>query len=234
MNYRRNLRYFRGMKIIWAILLVVFGIMIAIDESLRGYGVLMIVAGILWFIAVINMTPTDEEIDSVTKAFKKSIQEDAIRKLKDSYDELGVKKPVIIGGYHFKPFGDMRLLFKRGRDGKRRSSLYTESLFLFTDNQLVHRRLVFSIVQPAVNTSTEEYYYDDIVTIKSHETDSKPFSERSDYRGPQVTMRTIELVTKGGSIASFSFRNIEEVDAVVEHMKKMIRVRKVSADTQNA
>lgn len=170
-----HLRYFRRTRIIRPILLVVFGIMVAISEELRGYGLLTIVAGILWFIAVINMTPTDVEIDSVTKEFKKSIQEDAIRKLKDSYYERGVKKPTIIGGYQFKPFGDMRLLFKRGRDGKKRSFLYTESLFLFTDNPFVHRRLVFSIVQPAVTTSTEEYYYDDIVTIKSHETDSKPF-----------------------------------------------------------
>jgi len=232
MNYKRNIRYFKGMNMLVPLLIGIAGILFAFVEEIRGWGLLMVVVSVLWFVAIKKLMPTDEEIDKITFAFLRNTEEGAIEKLKNSYDDFDLKDPIKINNYSFKPLKGVQPMAKRGKDNRVRSSFYAQSMFMFTDNQIIHRELVFSIIHPAVVTFTEEYYYDDLVTVKSHESDSMPFSPTGSYQNRgQVSLKSFELITKGGNNVTFSFRNQDKVDKVVEHMKMMIRKRKTSGDT---
>lgn len=203
------------------------GFFFIFSDDIRMLGILMLVISISWFFAFVKLMPTDQEIDETTFSVLKENEKEVTEKLKNSYDNFNFKEPIKINNYSFKELKGVNPLVKKGRDKKIRSSFYTQSMFMFTDDQIIHQQLDFSIIHPTVVTFTEEYYYDDLVTVKSHESSSKSFSPTGAYEDKaQFSIKSFELITKGGNNVTFSFRNQEKVDEVVEYMKTMIRKRK--------
>lgn len=236
MDYKRNKRYFKrfGLKI--PIAMIIIGpimILLESEASTTVLGLLLAGAGVAMLIAFHNMTPTDEEIDQVTYKMLEKTKEESLDKLKKSYNEFNLEEPIVISNYFFRPVSGHRPFTRMGKDRLYRSSLFNSAMFIFTDHQLIYQRTVFSIVHPMVKTFVEEYYYDDIVTVKTHESTSSAYNEKSQYSDlPEFTYNSFELITKGGNNVSFTFQQNEKIDQVVDYMKKMIRQRKFKESTE--
>lgn len=230
MDYKRNTRYFRGVSYTLPIIGIVLGFILMASEVIIG---LLLVAGSIGLIIfLMSLVPSDEEIDDVTFSHLKNIKNDAIKNITDAYSDFTVQEPIVISHYYYKPFDGNSVLTKRGKDGFVRSSAYASSIFLFTDHQLIHQRVVYSIINPALKTFTEEYYYDDIVTVKSHQSQSSPFDQSGVYKDVSTfTSQTFELITKGGNNITYTFRNNKQVDTIVTYMKQMIRKNKMTNDS---
>lgn len=105
MDYKRNMRYFRRFNFKIPVIISVSGAMLFILGSEGGttaLGSLLLVGGVLMWIAFYNLTPTDEEIDRVTFEYLKDIKKKSIDKLEDSYSEFETQDPIVISNYYFK------------------------------------------------------------------------------------------------------------------------------------
>jgi hypothetical protein len=59
------------------------------------------------------------------------------------------------------------ILYKKGRDGRIRSSAAEFTIFLFSENQVFIYTRQFSLIGPEVKESTREYFYRDITSIST-------------------------------------------------------------------
>ena len=240
MDYKRNMRYFRRLNLTFPVLISLFGLILLIagsdDLGAIAIGLLMMIGGVLLGVYYIKLTPTDEEIDQVTMQYLKDIREKSISKLKDSYSDFETQEPIIISDYYFKPVNGQYPFTRMGKDHLYRSSMYSCSVFIFTNHQMVYQKTLFSIVHPLEKTFGEEYYYDDIVTVKTHESVSSNYNQKSQYDiAPQSIQNSFQLVTKGGNKITFSFKQNDKINKVVDYMKKMIRKRKLKkSETVNS
>ena len=174
MNYARNIKYFRPHRSPKAIVFfAIIGVMIILlFKSLWG-AVAIAFAVIIWIVRY-GGRPTDAEIDAQRDSFMSALKDQALRKLGIDEEETKIAPPLFLRGYSFgcSVLGDkanMELCDKKGKDGFWRSPECVLSAFFFTEHEIHYYSRTVSLVSDAFKERTEEFFYKDIVSIKTEE-----------------------------------------------------------------
>lgn len=233
MNYARNAKYFRsdpspggiiGFAIIGLILL-------ACKVWLWGLGaiVLAVIIGVVMY----GGRPTDAEIDEQRDSFMNALKDQAIRKLGIDEEEANIAPPLFLRGYSFgrSVLGDkanQKLYDKQGKDGRWRSPECSLSAFFFTENEIHYYSRTVSLVSDSFKEYTVEFFYKDIVSIKTDEIERPFVDPKTGQESPTLKSRSTAFMLRntGGETTECSCNSTEEADNAVNAMRSLVRQKK--------
>jgi hypothetical protein len=109
---------------------------------------------------------SDEAYDAMVEAKvnKFKAKEKAMAKIGLDESQLKEIDPVHFEGYHFER---KKTFFKRGSDGKYRSSAYQITWLFFSSTQVYLYQYTFNMDEDGKKESTEEYFYKDITNFST-------------------------------------------------------------------
>lgn len=236
MDYTANKKYFSAKPkvsaFVWMILIGLglcftgSGKMIAIGMGLIALGILLLV--------VLLKRPSDAEIESQAKGLFNGIDSMAFKKLGIDPSEVSLAKPVTFWGYRFKfpsVLGDEannRALWVTGGDGKDRSSEITMTGFYFGENSVYCYERTASLVSDALKESTEEYFYKDIVSVKTDSSDIPQVDANGrEIPGKRIRNEEFILTNMGGERRLCPVANAGEAEAAVMAFRALLKQKKL-------
>jgi hypothetical protein len=162
---RRRIRnYFKPFPS-WAIVLIVFGVLLL---AAYGAGIVLIGFGILGIVLYGKDRATDQEMDQWLEESRKTVEKTALNRL-GTVEEEAIKDPLTI----YKPVFwtvpgilPTEVMRKKGKDGFWRFSIWSVAIFHLTDKYMGCFRATFNFLNGnTANESTEEFFYKDIVKV---------------------------------------------------------------------
>jgi hypothetical protein len=233
MNYKYNLKYFKSSD--WPVpvgsAMVIIGLIPVVLEIVGAGGFRFIPLGVI--AAVIgacfmafslggksNEADFDDQINRITG----TLQQTALKKL--GLEDKHVKVIPLYDPYRFGEYdftGSENLLVKRGKDGKYRCSVYSQSLLCFTADKLCFCRQRFSFL------SEYNDYFNDVIPYT--EIDSVFITEGS-YKAlikkNTVTIKYVMFNIKNtdGRIFTAPAHNDADLDKLVEKIMKLAGQKK--------
>lgn len=229
MNYRRNRRYFATLDwILMAVLVIISIALFYLYSSLKLK--LLIVLGIVIVLGIALIIflkyfdrPTDEDIDA-------TYQEEADIAIRKGYEKLGLDPdtvlmldPIVIHGPMVNKIRYAPAI-RRGRDNKVRSSNYEMIVLFFSELQVYFYHQQFSIIDDESIETTDEYFYDDIVSISIASTSTTYYTGRY-RREDHFKHKTFKLVTEGRSVEC-AILNDKMIASEVAQMRDLLREKK--------
>ena len=172
--------------------------------------------------------PTDHSIDMQAQALGIGLDEIAFGKLGIDSDEVSSAEPLRFWGYRFEypsvlgDADDNNAPWVLGEDGNYRSSEVAHTIFFFGENSVYCFERTASLVGTSLRDSTEEYFYKDIVSVKT-DTTNVP------NRGKGVTVRTDEfiLTNTGGERRVCAVENSATASAAVSAFRALLKQKKI-------
>ena len=237
MNYKRNEKYFKAVPKppIKTIGIIILGCWLAVFLNLvplQAVIILGVIVG-LYLIASVLGRPSDAEIDAQLNSLMGALEGQALRKLGIDEEETKIAPPLFLKGYAFggSRLGDvanMKLYDVRGKDGLWRSPECVLSAWFFTENQIHYYKRTVSLVSPSFKEYTDEFFYKDVVSIKTDElerpwTDPKTGRESKDYK---TRWTAFMLRNAGGETTECVCNSTEEADNAVNAMRSLVRQKK--------
>ena len=233
MDYKRNAKYFQpdpNPKVI--VVFAIIGILLLLFKAWLWGIAAIVVAGIIAFV-LYSGKPSDSEIDAQRDTFMQTLKEQAIRKLGIDEEEANIAEPLFLKGYMFgrSVLGDkanQKLCDKRGSDGIWRSPECVLSVFFFTENEIHFYRKTVSLVSDSFKEYTEEFFYKDIVSIKTDEIETPWIDPKTGIESQTYKSRHISFMLRntGGETTECSCSNTEEADNAVNAMRNLVRQKK--------
>ena len=234
MNYKRNAKYFRVLPSILTlglVILFIIGLILLVNKKgLPGLAAIVIPV-ITGF--VINRKPTDAEIDEQLESFMNTLKGQALKKLGIDEEETKIAPPLLLKGYSlgWSVLGDKanRGLFdKRGKDGRWRSPECVLHAFFFTENEIHYYRKTVSLVSASYKEYTEEFFYKDVVSIKTNELEKPWIDPKTGLESATEKSRTVgfQLSNTGGETTECACNSTEEADNAVNAMRSLVRQKK--------
>ena len=253
MQKRKKIRqYFSKIRFGWAIFLalaggaaMVFGLSIGFDGELIAMAglLLAILGGIMFLYAVVKFVsrPSDSKIDKWFEEDLQQIHKHAVQKLGLGEDLLGVKKEPLraIGPIWWSDSGVPKkdLLFKQGKDGITRYSVYEVLLIYTAEHVLAAYSCDFNTLKNVMlNESSYEFHYQDIVSVATRESstsytlpnkqklvDSQEFSvsvSSGESIGVVIKSDKLNEITKG----EIPFK--DEVENTISRLRSLLRDKK--------
>lgn len=229
MNYTQNRRYFASLD--WILMTVLAIISIALFYLygkvkltfilLLGIAILLGI-GIVIFLKYFNR-PSDEDIDA-------TYQEEADVAVRRGYKKLGLDPdmaleldPIVIHGPMVDKIGHLPAI-RRGRDGKVRSSNHEMIVLFFSLQQVYFYHEQYSVIDDERIEVTDEYFYDDIVSISLASTTTTYYEGR--YRREEhFQHQTFKLITEGRSVEC-AILDDDMVASAVTDMRNVLREKK--------
>ena len=245
MDYKRNAKYFcptqwrAGVAYIFTLLPVAsfLGIFLAIDKpNAPGHPALGVLVGLLGIVLAIAIgrwafsVPTDAEIDQQAASFLHNIKDAALKKLGLDAEEVSIAPGLEFWGYSF----DQTLIENeqiltledvKGKDGLWRAPIVACHVFLFSENMIHYYYKFFSLVNYIHEEGTEEYYYKDVVSVK---TESVTINRGEGVKKKQIKHNTFALRNTGGESLSCSVLSSKEAEAAVTAMRALLRIKKLA------
>lgn len=233
MNYARNIKYFRPHRSPKAIVfLAIIGVMIILLLK-SGWGAVAIAFAVIIWIVRYGGRPTDAEIDAQRDSFMSALKDQALRKLGIDEEETKIAPPLFLRGYSFgcSVLGDkanMELCDKKGKDGFWRSPECVLSAFFFTEHEIHYYSRTVSLVSDAFKERTEEFFYKDIVSIKTEEIEKPSVDPKTGKESLTEKTRSAAFMLRntGGETTQCACNNTEEADNAVNAMRSLVRLKK--------
>lgn len=247
-DYEGNRRYFSGEQLKRAnmqgnlpllLLICAFSVVIGIAGigSGDGNGVIIgltVVLGTLGFLTNYIVKafgppkyPSESEIDAQAKEMGCGLDDTALNKLGLDLEEVSMVKPLKLWGYRFVypcvlgDADDAVALWITGDDGKLRSSEVSHTIFYFGEHSVYCYVRTTSLVNCHVsNERTEEYFYKDIVSVK---TDSKVANRGGESHKVDVFV----VVNTGGERLECEVENQSEADSVARAFRTLLKQKKL-------
>lgn len=199
---------------IWMLLIGCLLLVIGISEGakLLATGLLLACFGTIWIIRYLNGKATDQEMDQF-------FQEDLAMLTKHGLNKLGLEDSELVGNtVYITGLARVRcgaeFLYKVGKDHKLRFTPTQVTLIFFTQHQLVTYSCVFdSTTGRALNESTEEYFYQDVVSVSTRSTSVEiDLGKRGTVQAKEAEEFT--LTTSGGTSISVVLRDRQLIKAL--------------------
>ena len=235
MNYARNAKYFRPDPSPKAIIILsIIGVILLVCK-LWLWGLLAIVIAVIVGFVLYSGRPTDAEIDAQRDSFMDALKDQAVRKLGIDEEEAKIAPPLFLRGYSFgrSVLGDLAnrsVCDKKGKDGRWRSPECTLSAFFFTEHEIHYYKRTVSLVSNAFKEYTEEFFYKDIVSIKTDEIERPWIDPKTGNESPTEKTRWTAFMLRntGGETTECSCNSTEEADNAVNAMRNLVRQKKNS------
>lgn len=170
---------------------------------------------------------TDAEIDAQARAIGNGLEESALDKLGVDSDEVVMVKPLKFWGYRFAcpsvlgDDADNEALWVCGKEGKYRSSEVSHTIFFFGEHSVYCFERTASLVGPVSSDSTNEYFYNDIVSVKT---------EKVEAKGPKSASHRTDafvLTNTGGEKLVCEVENQEEAEFAVRAFRSLLKQKKL-------
>jgi hypothetical protein len=170
-------KYFRFSKKgpIW---LIVIGLLLI---PLFGVGLLLLLIGMIKLFGARKL-PTDSEIDQQINADLADLERRALSKTGIEPADV-VAEPVVVTGLHLENIGDAEFYIKTGKDDVVRFTPLGVTIINFTQHQLVAYQCAFDLITGnPLNESTDEYFYQDVVSVSTQSESKSLYLDRSSKR----------------------------------------------------
>lgn len=232
MNYNRNAKYFRPAQSPKAIIILAIVCLILLICQL-WLGMIAVVLTVIIGVLMYGGRPTDAEIDAQRDSFMSALKDQAIKKLGIDEEETKIAPPLFLRGYSFgrSILGDeanQKVCDKKGKDGYWRSPECTLSAFFFTEHEILYYCRTVSLVSDSFKEYTEEFFYKDVVSIKTDKIEKPFFDPKTGKESPTEKMcwTAFMLRNTGGETTVCSCNNTEESDNAVNAMRSLVRQKK--------
>lgn len=234
MDYKRNAKYFKRIPRIPAKVflgfIIIMGVLFAMKPIIPiSVLILLVVAFVLLYCGA----PSDNEIDEQAAGMLDGIKARAFAKLGIDEEEIAMAQPLEFWGYNFNnvlPDDANRKAWNVcGKDGLWRSSEITIGGFYFSENVIHYYWRTASLVSDASKEGTEEYYYKDVVSVKTS-TDDIPFKNpKTGEEDTKKRVRTASFVLRnsGGESTSCWVKDIAMAEAAVNAFRALLKQKKL-------
>jgi hypothetical protein len=170
---------------------------------------------------------SDETYDNMVKAKSNSLNATANGMAKIGLDESQLQEiePVHFEGYCFIP---KKTFYKRGKDGKWRSSAYQVSWLFFSSTQVYLYQYTFNMDEDGKKEATEEYFYRDITNFStSSDTVEMPFYDPKKKKNilKNVDSNRFTVVVPGDKLYCSIDQN-DSTERAIQGMKAKLREKK--------
>ena len=234
MSYWKNQLYFYNgkMMLVFGIIGIVLAVLCFCNGAPKGGAFFFIIGALLGWLGWI--TPSDAEIDRQAGDALNKMDELAFKKLGIDEAEVAMATPVRFWGYRFvypSYLGDQkndRCPWKQGGDKKFRSSEVVITGFYFGENSVYCYERTLSLVSDAFKETTEEYFYRDIVSVKT-ETEDKPWIGPDGKENPRLRVRSEAFIIRnmGGESRTFNVQTAQIADEAVGAFRALLKQKKV-------
>lgn len=232
MNYNKNKKYFRPTPSAKGVIIgVIVAIILFNISALWGVLAALAVAALVYFLYFGK--PSDVEIDAQASAMLSDIKKRAFPKLGIEEEEVALANPIEFWGYEFgdalKDDANREAWNIQGKDGIWRSCEVFVGGFYFSEDVVHYYWRIASLVSDAVKEGTEEYFYKDIVSVKT-ESEDKEFKDPKKHRvvaGKRVRYETFILRNSGGESTVCSVNNSAEAEAAVNAFRALLKQKKL-------
>jgi len=232
MDYNRNQLYFNPIPkksfetgVIFAIVGIII-LIVGINLGVVGIviGLVVIGLGVLLIVKTVNYNKnrtiiTDAEIDTTCADHLKNLKSMAIKKHSIDEDQVKEYDPLQFEGYYYERLPNAAFQYKKGDDGKLRSSNYNAVMFLFSSEQVFCYEYKFSLLEDKKQEKTDEYFYKDIVSV-STQSDAKTHGDVT------FNFEYFKLTTSGGTTISAQYSVTGETEDALKAMKNLLRNKK--------
>jgi hypothetical protein len=233
MNYARNARYFKPAPPIGAIIVIAIIGVILLVCKVWLWGVVAIVLAIAIGYVMFSGIPSDAEIDAQRDLFMEPLKDQAIKKLGIDEEEAKIAPPLFLKGYCFgaSVLGDkanQNVCDRKGSDGAWRSPECVLSAFFFTEHEIHYYSRTVSLISDAFKEYTEEFFYKDVVSIKTDEIERPWIDPKTGKESPTEKTRWTAFMIRntGGETTECSCNSTQEADAAVNAMRSLVRQKK--------
>lgn len=243
MNYEANRKYFsKDPSVSGFVGMMLVGIVLALlgSGALCWTGVAVTVIGFIFICIAISGRPSDAEIEAQAKAMFNNLDKRAFKKLGIDPSEVSLAEPIRFWGYRFADSGlsvlgdeaNDEALWVIGEDGKSRSSEVAITGFYFGENSVYCYERIASLVSDSSKESTEEYFYKDIVSVK---TDSIDIKKNEDNKGKmkknvankRIRSEVFMLTNMGGERRKVPVTVTAEAEAAVSAFRTLLKQKKL-------
>jgi hypothetical protein len=167
------------------------------------------------------------ELDKICADYLKSdVESMALKKLGIDKSQVQEVAPICFDGYYYKELKTSKPKFKKGEDGKERSSHYNVVMFFFSAEQVYCYQLRFSLLEDKKQEATDELFYRDIVSVS---TTSDTISYGSGDTQSAISFEEFTLTTSGGTKMDATISDIETAEHSIQEMRNLLRRKKQQA-----
>lgn len=233
MNFKYNLKYFKSKE--WPVPLgsamMVIGLLPAVLQIMgigmmlfTSFGIIMAFAGACIVAFTLGGKTSDAEFAEQVQRFTAGMQQSALKKL--GLEDKHVKVLPLYDPYHFGEYdfsGSEDILVRRGKDGKVRSSIYSQTLLLFTAEKLCLYRQRFSFINEYNEFSLDVIPYIDIDSVFITEGIYKTQLEKNN-----ITVKYVMFNLKNNedAVISIPAHNDADLDKLVVSIMKLADQKK--------
>lgn len=233
MNFKYNLKYFKSKD--WPVPLgmamMVIGLIPAVLQIMgigmmvfTSFGIIMAFAGACIVSFTLGGKTNDAEFAEQVQRFTAEMQQSALKKL--GLEDKHVKVHPLYDPYRFGEYdfsGSEDILVRRGKDGKVRSSIYSQTLLLFMAEKLCLYRQRFSFLNEYNEFFLDVIPYIDIDSVFITEGIYKTQSEKNN-----ITVKYImfNLKNNEGAVISIPAHNDADLDKLVVSIMKLAGQKK--------
>lgn len=231
MNYAVNKKYFKPRPSA-KVALVLVGITVVLWLINIGLGILsaLITAGAIYLLYCGK--PSDADIDAMAAGMLEDIKNRAFPKLGIDEEEVAMANPIEFWGYEFNNvLGDeanRKASYVCGKDGYWRSSEVVVCGFYFSENIVHYYYRVASLVSDAVKEGTEEYFYKDIVSVKTESVDREYRDPKTNIVDPKRRVRFESFVLRnmGGESTWCNVSKSSDAEQAVAAFRSLLKQKK--------
>ncbi|MHB1153949.1 MAG: hypothetical protein ACYCWE_11910 [Eubacteriales bacterium] len=236
MNFKYNLKYFTSKD--WPVALgsamMVIGLTPAVLQIMgigmmvfTSFGIIMAFVGACIVVFTLGGKTSDIEFAEQIQRFTAGMQQSALKKL--GFEEKHIKiyplyDPYRFGEYDFS--GSEDILVKRGKDGKIRSSIFSQTLLLFTAEKLCIYRQRFSFLN-----DYNEFFLDVIPYIDIDSVFITDGIYKTQFEKNNLTVKYVmfNLKNNEGAVISIPAHNDADLDKLVLSIMKLANQKKADS-----
>ena len=232
MNYERNIKYFkRDVRIPFKGWLFLIALIAGafVFNPLAGVGALALIVVIL--VCLYGGKPSDAEIDAQFNTMFDGLKEQALKKLGLDEEEVKIAPPLFLKSYSFgkSVLGDRTnnaMCDKKGKDGYWRSPEVVLTAWFFTEDQIYHYVKVASLVSDAKKETTDEFFYKDVVSVKTDTLERRVTAP--DGKEERQNITAFILRNMGGEVTEDACDNSDYADEAVRAMRNLLKQKKMA------
>ena len=232
MDYSRNRKFFKAKPSPKFVLtLIVIGVIGFLIKPIIGIAfiALAVVVAVLQY----GGRPTAAEIDAQAKSALNDLKARALKKLGIEEEEVTLAKPIEFWGYQLGPTvlgGDLNgIRDVQGKDGVSRSPEVKVSGFYFSEHSVHFYYRIFSLISDLSREGTEEYFYKDVVSVKTESQDEQLYDRSTGKAIPglHAHSETFILRNTGGEATVCSVYDTGIADEACKAMRNLLKQKKL-------
>ncbi len=224
METKRNLKYFtsRGpsplMYVAFAVMIV--GLVLAFVRGTRFVGIILIVVGIGLLIFASGGKASGDDIEYQVGEKMKGMAERGMIRFELFEKSLKFLQPLTLRGYEFTD----DVYYKKGSDGKNRTSMFSAAVLFFTGDKLhIHRRR-FSFIDDTIDEELGGTYR--YIELDHAEVREQRFERQIGKRNVHFTDYHFVLVGKDGTdVLDMSVDYGADIDKACDDINRIIDIR---------